>query len=49
MAEIFSLMQPDQSMPSQPKYYLGSCSTLASKQDVDIISFPVINPTVALE
>lgn len=29
--------------------YLGSCSTLPGKQDVDIISFPVINPIVAVE
>lgn len=29
--------------------YLGSCSTLQGKQDVDIISFPVINPIVAVE
>lgn len=28
---------------------LGSCSTLPGKQDVDIISFPVINPIVAVE
>lgn len=34
---------------SHPKIHLGSCSTLPGKQDVDIISFPVINPTVAVE
>lgn len=28
---------------------LGSCSTLLGKQDVDIISFPVINPIGAVE
>lgn len=45
----FSVMKPDQSCALTAQVFLAPSSTLLGKQDVDIISFPVIKPIVAVQ